>query len=350
MAETPVTLITGFLGAGKTTLLSRLLRDPWLGETAVLINEFGAVGLDHHLLERLDETTVLLKSGCLCCTIRGDLSQAIRDLQARRDRGAVPHFRRLMIESTGLADPFPILSTLHGDPVLRHHFRPGTVITVVDAVLGRDQLARQPESVKQVAVADRLVVTKTDLAPDTDALVAALRRINPSAPLLRPAEDAVSAETLLTPDYFDLPARSDAARHWFDTESTAHHHHHDPNRHGAAIRAFALSIDQPLDWTRFGIWLSMLLHRHGADILRVKGILNVTGSPTPVALHAVQHLVHPPLHLGAWPDDSRESRLVFILNNLDPTQVERSLRAFQGRRPPPLPFGTPLGPVGPRPL
>ena len=170
----PVNLITGFLGSGKTTLLQRLLADPALADTAVLINEFGEIGLDHHLLERIDDTMVLLQSGCLCCTIRGELSAAIKDLHAKRERGLVPRFRRLVVESTGLADPFPILSTVQADPVLRHHFRLGNVITTVDAVNGMAQLARQPECTKQVAVADRLVLTKTDLA-DADTATRSAR-------------------------------------------------------------------------------------------------------------------------------------------------------------------------------
>src|SRR5437763_319635 len=177
---TPVNLITGFLGSGKTTLLQRLLADPALCDTAVLINEFGEVGLDHHLLERIDDTMLLLQSGCLCCTIRGELSAAIKDLHSKRERGLVPAFRRLVVESTGLADPFPILSTVQADPVLRHHFRLGNVITTVDAVNGAPQLARQAESVKQIAIADRLVLTKTDLAerPTVEALTAPIRRPN----------------------------------------------------------------------------------------------------------------------------------------------------------------------------
>ena len=166
---TPVTLITGFLGSGKTTLLQRLLLDPRLSDTAVLINEFGEIGLDHHLLERIDETMVMLQSGCVCCTIRGELSTAIKDLHSRRERGLLPPFRRLVIESTGLADPFPILSTVRSDPVLRHHFSLGNVITTVDAVNGARQLDRQLESIKQVAVADRLVLTKTDMTTDNEA-------------------------------------------------------------------------------------------------------------------------------------------------------------------------------------
>ena len=327
---TPVNLVTGFLGSGKTTLLQRLLADPALGDTAVLINEFGEVGLDHHLLERIDDTMVLLQSGCLCCTIRGELSQSIKDLHSKRERGLVPNFRRLVIESTGLADPFPILSTVQADPVLKHHFRLGNVIATVDAVNGAVQLARQPECTKQVAVADRLVLTKTDLADSetADALVARLRRLNPSAPLWRAAEDRLDAEALLSHDVFALGGKSALAQRWFAQEVDVHPHAHDRNRHGDSIRAFSLVFDGPLDWTLFGLWLTMLLHRHGNAVLRVKGILNVEGSPTPVAVHGVQHLVHPPIHMAAWPDGDHRSRLVFIVEDLERAVIERSLAAF----------------------
>ena len=319
---TPVTLITGFLGSGKTTLLQRLLLDPTLSDTAVLINEFGEIGLDHHLLERIDETMVMLQSGCICCTIRGELSTAIKDLHSRRERGLLPPFRRLVIESSGLADPFPILSTVRSDPVLRHHFCLGNVITTVDAVNGARQLDAQPESVKQVAVADRLVLTKTDLAAAeaTDRLTNRLRHINPGAPLLRGVEDDLDADALLSADDDGVERWQPADRH----DLTLDDHH----RHADDIRTLALSFDEPVDWTRFGIWLTMLLHRHGNELLRVKGILNVADAETPVAVHAVQHLVHPPRHLGAWPDGDRRSRLVFIARGLDPALIERSFRAF----------------------
>ena len=328
----PVNLITGFLGSGKTTLLQRLLSHPALADTAVLINEFGEVGLDHHLLERIDDTMVLLQSGCLCCTIRGELSAAIKDLHSKRERGQVPRFRRLVVESTGLADPFPILSTVQADPVLRHHFRLGNVITTVDAVNGTTQLARQPECTKQVAVADRLVLTKTDLASAeaTDALIARLRRLNPSAPLSHAAEAPLDAEALLSHDLFATAGRSEAARRWFAAEVAFRDDEtvHDRNRHDETIHAFALSFDGPLDWTLFGLWLTMLLNRHGEKLLRVKGILNVAGSSAPVAVHGVQHLVHPPVHMTAWPDTDRRSRLVFIVDGLDRGLIERSLKAF----------------------
>ena len=207
---TPVNVLTGFLGSGKTTLLQRLLRSPRLRDTAVLINEFGEVGLDHHLLEPIDETTVLLQSGCLCCTIRGDLSKTLRELHAKRDDGRVPAYRRVVIETTGLADPLPVLTTVTADPVLRHHYRLGNVITTIDAVNGRDQLDRQHESVKQAAVADRLVVTKADLADSADvrSLIDRVRHLNPGAYIVIGSATEDQAERLLTQDVFDVTAKT----------------------------------------------------------------------------------------------------------------------------------------------
>jgi G3E family GTPase len=346
---TPVNLLTGFLGSGKTTLLRRLLSDTRLANTAVLINEFGEVGLDHHLLERIDETMVLLQSGCLCCTIRGELAQAMRDLLGRRERGLVPAFDRLVVESTGLADPFPILSTIKADAVLRHHFRPGVVVTTVDVVNGLSQLETYVESTRQAAVADRLVLTKTDIAEEVRVarLVAKLRTLNPDAPIIRAVDDDLDIDMLLgcSADegglVADLPALS--TRTWFrdtsrsddpadevddHTHGGSRHAHSDRNRHGDRIRSFAFTVDEPLDWTAFGIWLTMLLNRHGDKVLRVKGILNLIGEDCPVAIHGVQHLVHPPVHMTAWPDDERRSRLVFIVDGLEPALIRRSLAAF----------------------
>jgi G3E family GTPase len=321
---TSVTLITGCLGSGKTTLLQRLLSEPELSDTAVLINEFGEIGLDHHLLERIDETMVMLQSGCVCCTIRGELSAAIKDLHSRRERGLLPPFRRLVIESTGLADPFPILSTVRSDPVLRHHFCLGNVITTVDAVNGARQLDAQPESVKQVAVADRLVLTKTDLATaeETTRLTKRLRHINSGAQLWLAAENGLDAAALLSTA--DREAWQPTERD--DARDDDHH------RHADNIRTLALTIDEPIDWARFGVWLTMLLNRHGEALLRVKGILNVADAVTPVAVHAVQHLVHTPRHLAAWPNADRRSRLVFIARGLDPAVIRRSFRAFSMSR------------------
>ena len=326
---TPVFLLTGFLGSGKTTLLARLLRDPALADSAVLINEFGEVGLDHLLVESIDETMVLLGSGCLCCTIRGELASAIRDLHAKRERGLVPPFQRLVIETTGLADPAPALSTITADPVLRHHFRIGAVITTVDAVNGLEQLSHQPESVKQAAVADRLVLTKTDLC-DTDAiadLVAALRALNPDAPLTRAADENFDPAELLGERPLAGTITSGMRCIAVDREADGVA----PEQHrtgvGEAV-SFSLVVDQPLDWTAFGLWLTLLLNRHGDRILRVKGLLNLVGNDAPVAIHGVQRLVQVPTHLPAWPNDDRRSRLVFITRGLDPMLIARSMRAF----------------------
>jgi G3E family GTPase len=331
----PVNVVTGFLGSGKTTLLNRLLRSPQLARTAVLVNEFGEVGLDHLLLEKIDAETVILQSGCVCCTIRGDLAEAMRALFGRRERGLVPRFDRLAIETTGLADPAPIVATLLAEPVLRHHFRLGKVIATVDAMNGALHLADNPESVKQVAVADRIILTKTELAAAVPVaeLAAALRRLNPTAPILDARHDPLAPDDLMASDVYDPAGRSAEVRRWLDEEAhraaaEGAHRRPDPNRHDRDIRAFCLTFAEPLDWTAFGIWLTMLLHAHGARVLRVKGILNVAGLATPVLIHGVQHVIHPPAHLDGWPDRDRRSRVVFIVRGLDQSVVERSLAAF----------------------
>ncbi|MBV8796137.1 MAG: GTP-binding protein [Hyphomicrobiales bacterium] len=340
---TPVNLISGFLGSGKTTLLKRMLASPALADTAVLINEFGEVGLDHELIGRVDDNTVLLQSGCLCCTIRGELADAIKSLHSRRARGEIPIYRRLMIESTGLADPLPILTTITAEPALRHHYRLGLVVTTVDAVNGMGHLDRQPESLKQAAVADRLVVTKTDIADSavTTHLVARLRHLNPAAPVRFATDKDLDPEELIGRDLFDIAAKSREVARWFEEEAGSgiddddHHPHdhghphvHDPNRHGDDIRAFSFVFDKPIDWTAFGLWLSALLNRHGEAILRVKGILSIAGESAPVAVNGVQQLVHAPTHLAGWPTDDRRTRIVFICKGLDEELIRRSFSAF----------------------
>jgi G3E family GTPase len=331
----PVNVVTGFLGSGKTTLLNRLLRAPQLARTAVLVNEFGEIGLDHLLLEKIDAETVVLQSGCVCCTIRGDLAEAMRALFGRRERGLISRFDRLAIETTGLADPAPIVGTLLAEPVLRHHFRLGNVITTVDAVNGALHLAENPESVKQVAVADRIVLTKSELAEETRVaqLKAALRRLNPTAPVLDAASDPLAPDDLMASDVYDPAKKSAEVRRWLDEEAhraaaESRHHRQDPNRHDRDIHAFCLTFAEPLEWTAFGIWLTMLLHAHGARVLRVKGILNVLGLAAPVVIHGVQHVIHPPAHLEVWPDADRRSRIVFIVRGLEQSVIERSLAAF----------------------
>lgn len=326
----PVVVLTGFLGSGKTTLLNRALKDPALGDCAVLVNEFGAVGLDHHLLEVIDGNTVLLASGCVCCTIRDDLKSAVLELQDKRTRGAVPAYSRLVIETTGLADPTPILATFMSDQALRYHYRPSLVVTTVDAVLGLATLDAHQESVKQAALADRLVLTKTDLtsAATLDALRERLAAVNQAAQVVTSFDDTLNVAELLRADVYTLGHRETEVAHWF---SAAPHHHHgsdNRNRHNSDIHTFCMVVEDALDWTAFGVWLTMLLHCHGDKLLRVKGLLNVQGVATPVVINGVQHLVHPPVHLARWPDLDRRSRIVFIVRGLAQSAIEDSLAAF----------------------
>jgi G3E family GTPase len=333
VTRTPVTLITGFLGSGKTTLLRELLTDPALGETVVLVNELGEIALDHHLLSRIDERTVVLASGCVCCTIRADLADELRDLEVRRARGEIPGYERVAIETTGLADPAPILSTLLTDPMLEANFRIDGLVTTVDAVNGVSQLRTQPEAAKQAAVADRLLLTKTDLvtAAELAELAQRLARVNPGAPQIEVRHGRISAREVIGVAAGDAAeALRDALRY---SEAVSGHdgrgHVHDESAHDHRIRAFALRFEQPLDWTMFGIWLSMLLAARGEDVLRVKGLLNAAGSTGPVVVNGVQHVIHPPVHLPEWPDDDRSSRLVLIVRAIAAEDVERSLTAFQ---------------------
>jgi G3E family GTPase len=326
---TTVNLLTGFLGSGKTTLLREMLQDSALADTAVLINEFGEVGLDHQLVERIDDNMVLLQSGCLCCTVRGELAEALRDLHSRRERGLIPAFSRVVIESTGLADPFPVLSTIKADPVLRHHFRAGNVITTVDAVNGIAQLDTYVESNRQAAIADRLVITKTDLAnfEQVGELKRRLKRINPDADVLEAPAHRLSVVDLLDSGAAPRGARIQSATGFYCEDSrdlvTA-----EGALHSAQFKSFVITVDDPIDWTGFGIWLTMLLNRHGDRVLRVKGILNISGEARPVAIHGVQHLVHTPVHMEGWISEDRRSHIVFIVDGLDPSLLKRSFAAF----------------------
>ena len=329
----PIIVVTGFLGSGKTTLLNRALKDPALGDAAVLVNEFGEVGLDHQLVETIDGNTVLLASGCVCCTIRDDLKSAVLELEDKRARGEIPAFRRVVIETTGLADPTPVLATFLSDVALRYRYRPALVLTTVDAVLGLATLDTHVESVKQAALADRLVVTKTDLAEPAAivALRARLTALNASARIMHAVGGNLDFAELLGGDVYNQAQRDAEVLRWFDDEQAATHagdHAVDRNRHDLDIHGFCITVAVPLDWTAFGIWLSMLLHCHGDKVLRVKGLLNVTGVATPVVVNGVQHLVHPAVHLARWPDEDRRSRIVFIVQGLEREAIEDSLAAF----------------------
>ncbi len=324
MNPIPVTLLTGFLGAGKTTLLNRLLRQPEMAGTAVLINEFGEIGLDHLLVDRLDEDTVLLAAGCLCCTIRGDLSRALRDLAARPQP-----ILRVVIETTGLADPAPILQTLMSDPLLLRDYRLDGVVTLVDAVHGMATLDTQPEALRQAAVADRIIITKSDLA-DAAALRARLAALNPMAPILTAIEGDIPAAQLLNAGPFSADGKLPQISDWIAASGhDHHHHHHDVNRHDARIRALCLRFDEPLPWDGLANYLEMMAMTQGSHMLRMKAVLNLKGQRGPVVMHGVQHSFHPPRTLESWPEgDDQSSRIVFILRDLDPAVVEAGLRAF----------------------
>lgn len=318
MTKRPVTIVTGFLGSGKTTLLARVLEHPSMTNTAVLVNEFGEVGLDHHLLHRADERTVLLGSGCVCCTTREDLAEALLELLYLEEQGTIEPLNQVVVETTGLADPAPILHTIVTDPTLQHHFYVDLVIATVDAVNGNLHLDRNPESVKQVAAADRIFVTKTDIAGESRPLVSRLRAINPSAHISNTPSGVL--------DPLDLFDRKPEGRPIPDIEpvATSLESHDTANTHSVS-----LTFDGPVDWTAFGIWFSMLLHTHGEDVLRVKGLLDVGGTG-PVILNGVQHIIHPPLHLDEWPDEDHASRIVFITRGISSGDVLSSLEAFHG--------------------
>jgi G3E family GTPase len=338
----PVTVLTGFLGSGKTTLLNHVLKQPGMAAIAVIVNEFGEIGLDHLLVERATEDVVLMSSGCLCCTVRGDIANTLTDLFVGRVKGRVPYFTRAVIETTGLADPAPVLHALLADPIVAERYMIDGVVTTVDAVNGAGTLDRQIEAVKQAAVADRLVITKTDLA-DPEALAALEARLadlNPGAPRLRAVQGAIDAEELFGLGLFDPETKSIEVRRWLQDEAVAAHdsrdgeghghHHHDVNRHDERIRAFCITREKPMSWNALSGWLDALASMRGDDLLRVKAIVALADRPDqPVVLHGVQHLFHPPVLLPAWPDDDRRTRIVFITRDLPQETIEESLAAFE---------------------
>ena len=336
-ARIATSVLTGFLGSGKTTLLNRLLRDPRCKDAAVLVNEFGEIGIDHLLVRNVDENILRTSTGCLCCAMRGDMIGTLRDLYARREKRMVPRFKRMLIETTGLADPAPILHTLMKDPLIATRFRLDGVITTVDAVNGAGQLEQQPESVKQAAVADRLLITKTDLAQAdaADALRNRLRRLNPSARLFTVIQGEIDPTVLLDCGLYDPQKKTADVLTWLGAEAHADAHGHGPHdRHDAAdIKSFCLTFDAALDWPQFVDAFQALVDSHGERLLRFKGLLNIAGQATPIAVHGVQHLFHPPVALPAWPDADRRSRLVVIARGLS---LQRILDALQALAPRPL--------------
>lgn len=349
----PLTVITGFLGAGKTTLLNALLRDPALKDTAVLVNEVGEIGLDHLFYEKVDGDTMLLAGGCLCCSVRGDLVTALENILRGIDNGKTAEFRRVVIETTGLADPASVLHTVMAHPYLVQRYRLDGLVTAVDAVNGEGTFDRHIEAVKQAAMADRIVLTKTDIAsPEAvAALRARLKLLNPGAVVLEAAKGEATAAALLNAGLYDAARKIADVKKWLaeaaveEAEHAHHDHAHDHNHdhdhshghehahhhHDDKIRTFSLVSEQPISASTLEMFLDFLRATQGPKLLRLKGIVRLAEEPDqPLVIHMVQHIVHPPARLPAWPDDDRRSRLVCVTYDLDPAIVRRLFDAFRG--------------------
>jgi len=332
----PTVVLTGFLGSGKTSLLNSMLKEPMLANACVIINEFGEIGIDHLLVEKSEDNIVELSSGCLCCTIRGDLIVTISDLLARRDQGTVKAFDRIVIETTGLADPAPVLHALMRDDLLLQRLRLEGVITVVDGVNGWATLDAHPEAVKQVAVADRIVLTKLDLLNGLAgeekmfAIIGRLRKLNPTARLLTTHRGEATAAKLFTMGLFDPATKNVNVQGWLNDESLRHHHHHkDVSRHDAHIRSFAFSDERAISPQGLELFFELLASYHGANMLRMKGLIKTSDDPTrPLAVHGVQHVFHPPVRLKDWPDGRAETRLVFIVMEIEKSEIEGLFKAL----------------------
>jgi len=327
----PVAVLTGFLGSGKTTLLGRLLKSPEFSRTAVIINEFGEVGLDHDLIETSEESFVELQTGCLCCTIRGDLARTLADILARRDRGEVKPFERVVIETSGLADPAPVLHVLMGDAGLSERLALAGVVTTVDAVNGLATLERNPESVKQVAVADRLVLTKTDLVEHgSGALVARLAALNPAAALVQASFGVVDPARLFDMGADVASGRPPSVPAWLGLDPPPEHDHEHARGHAEDITCFAILREAPIRAVALTLLLEALAEHCGGDLLRLKGLVNVAESPDrPAVIHGVQHVFHPPAWLDRWPSPDRRTRLVFITRGIPRAWVEALLAAIE---------------------
>ena len=332
----PVTLLTGFLGSGKTTLLNHLMQQTSMADTLVIINEFGEIALDHHLVTHSKENIVQeMSSGCLCCTIRGDLTKTLRDITWRFARNGKRQFNRVLIETTGLADPAPIIHTLMIDRYLAQRYRLDGIVTTIDMANGNQTLDQYSEAVKQAAVADCLLLTKNDLISfDTQqALQYRLKQINQTATQWEVQQGKLEATKLLNLGLFSTQ-RPDVQA-WLKEEllqsSTTTHQHdhvHDPNRHDDHIRAFCFTIDKPIPEENYFNWINFLMLMVGDHILRVKGILNIETYTHPMVIHGVQHIFHPPMPLDNWPSDDYRSKIVFITRDIEREVVESIFHAL----------------------
>jgi G3E family GTPase len=347
-SRTPVTLLTGFLGSGKTTVLNHIVKRPEMAATAVIINEFGEVGIDHLLVEKATDNVVLMQSGCLCCTIRGDIADTLVNLFVDRAKGRIPGFERVVIETTGLADPAPILHALMQDPIVAERYMVDGVVTTVDAVNGMSTLDAQIEAVKQAAVADRLLLTKCDVASAQGRreLEERLAALNPGAPVIEVTGGAVDPSFLFNLGLYDPTTKTVEVQRWLgdealtemhdDHDGHGHHHHHDVNRHDAHISSFCVVREKPMSWTALSGWFDALTSMRGADLLRVKAIVAIDERPgQPVVLHGVQHLFHPPVLLPEWPSDDHRTRIVFITRDLPRETIEQTLATFVDADQPP---------------
>ena len=319
-------VLTGFLGSGKTTLLGHLLRQPGFSRTAVIINEFGEIGLDHDLVEASEESVIELQTGCLCCKIRNDLATTLHEMLRRRDEGSITPFTRVVIETSGLADPAPILQTLMTDAMIAGRIVLQGVVTTVDAVNGTDTLNREEISVKQVAVADRVVLTKTDLAgPRQLSLIRRLGALNETAPVLTARRGQIDPACLFDGRLYDPLTKSVDAQSWLRAEAISHGHAHQTHD----VDTYAIVRRDPIRAMTLTLFLETISEHCGADLLRLKGIVNILESPDqPAVIHGVQHVFHPPAWLERWPSDDRHSRIVFITRGIPRAWVEALLEAL----------------------
>jgi G3E family GTPase len=334
---TPVTLLTGFLGSGKTTLLNRLLKHPSMQETAVLINEFGAVSIDHLLVREASENIMVMSNGCICCSVAGDMVQALRDLYFKRANGEIPNFNRVVIETTGLADPAPIMHTLIEMPLVAARYSFSGIVTTVDAVHGEQQLNDHFESVKQAAVADRIVLTKTDTASREQIAVlrARLLTLNPAADVVEAILGDIAPDRLFDTGLYQPSRKTIDVQNWLRAAAYVPianagvlQTRAAPSRHDARINSFAVTFIGPIAWLALVDALEMLTSLRGENLLRIKGIVNVEGEPLPRVIHAVQHTIYPAATLSAWPDEDRSTRLVFITRDIDEALVRQTLASF----------------------